>query len=202
MRAEHAENRTEPVQVDAQEVTSSESSFHSLASERFPNWSTAERPVAESTKHRSRPLLNVTGELIDQLRGAFDQFIVTQLNDLLAQHTNPSGFGLGRPGFEPVNCQELIQSARDTLSELHILERMTPKGSNLSLVARTFMLEMQSLVRAFLVDFSSMAPEGELNRSELTAAVAYCIDVAKGLGKLSLGLEEIKLEMRAGSSAA
>jgi hypothetical protein len=47
-----------------------------------------------------------------------------------------------------------------------------------------------------------MAPQGELDRSALSAAVGYCIDVAKALGKLVLGLEQVKLEMRAATGAA
>jgi hypothetical protein len=76
------------------------------------------------------------------------------------------------------------------------------KGSALSVVVRNVIVETQSLLRTFLLDFSDMAPEGELNRSGLSAAVGYCIDVAKSLGKLALGLEQLRLEMRSQNGAA
>jgi hypothetical protein len=199
MSAEQSVNQADRSSAGAQQTSRIEQNTNPLAHERLPAWPPAENPTAAAKRPRSTAVDHAAGELLQNLRRDFDRFVVTQLDSLLAEHTS---YGLGRRGFEPVNCAPLLASTQGTLKELLKLDRSMQKGSVMSVVVRDVIVETQSLLRTFLLDFSEMAPEGELNRSALSAAVGYCIDVSKGLGKLALGLEQARLQMRGQVGAA
>ena len=199
MRAEQSINPGDQVHVGTQQDTYSEQNMNSLAHERLPSWPPVEYSSANGKRQRNKPAENIVTDLIRNLHRDFDRFITAQLNTLLAEHT---GYGLGRLGFKPVTCAPLMTAAQDTMRELQKLDQSMHKGTAPNIIVRDFILETQTLLRTFLLDFSEMAPQGELNRGALSAAVGYCIDVAKALGKLVLGLEQVKLEMRAATSAA
>jgi hypothetical protein len=199
MRAEQSVHSGDHVHVGTHQNTYAEQNINSLAHERLPAWPPAEHPSADGKRQRNKAAGSIATELIQTLHGDFDRFITAQLNTLLAEHT---GYGLGRLGFKSVTCAPLMTAAQDTMRELQKLDQSMHKGTAPNIIVRDFILETQTLLRTFLLDFSEMAPQGELNRGALSAAVGYCIDVAKALGKLVLGLEQVKLQMRAATSAA
>jgi hypothetical protein len=137
------------------------------------------------------------GEIISALRDTFQEFISVQIDESLADSTALAGFGFGHSGFKTVSAESLVDSTRKALRELAELYEALPEGHPTSLPQRDAIVEAQALLQQFVVDFRGFAPDGTLDRGALPEAVRYCITTARGLGKLSIGYEAIKLQMLA-----
>jgi hypothetical protein len=156
-----------------------------------------DRPASEIRQVRSRAPSSGAGEIISALRDTFQQFILAQIDEPPAESTTFAGFGFGHAGFEAVSAEPLVHSTRKALRELTALYEALPEGHPTSLPQRDAIVEAQALLQQFLFDFRGFAPDGTLDRGALPDAVRYCIATARGLGKLSLGYEAIKLQMLA-----
>jgi hypothetical protein len=159
-----------------------------------------ERLAQEIRQGRSRAPSGGAGEIISALRETFQQFISAQIEEPQTDSSAFASFGFAHTGFEAVSAEPLVRSTRKALRELTALYEALPEGHPTALPQRDAIVEAQALLQQFLFDFKGFAPDGTLDRGALPEAVRYCIATSRGLGKLSLGYEAIKLQMIAAMS--
>jgi hypothetical protein len=157
----------------------------------------AERLPAEFLQGRLRTGVPGVGEVVSGLRQTFQGFINMQIDDAQADPTGSTGFGFGHAPFEEVDVKPLTEATHKALRDLTHLYDALPEGLSTTLAHRDAIIEAQALLQQFLLDFKEFAPDGALDRSSLSNAVRYCIATSRGLGKLNIGFEAVKLQMLA-----
>jgi len=197
MQTQQVVNEAEVAENEVATDFYSQRGLGALADAQFAVRIPGERLPSEVRQGRTLPPLTDAGKVISGLRKTFQKFISAQIEDAGKGATNSTGLGFGNPGFDEVSAVPLVHSARKALRELTELYDTLSDGSPTTLPQRDAIIEAQALLQQFLFDFGAFAPDGTLDRRSLPDAVSYCIATSKGLGKLSLGCDAIKLQMLA-----